>query len=247
MTVKGGDAMAEKKDLGPPQRVKPKKYPHEGHRERMRKRFRANGLVGFSDFEALELFLFYAIPRRDTRPIAHALIEDFGSLTAVFNAPEESLCRVPGVGPKTARYLHSICGLWKFLRLLPTKSHPVDGIAETLAWSLGRMRLLRPPLYFVVLLDDANHITYHNYITGDEMPTFAAMMRTLGLHTEKQITIIEWGTGSSHAVTQEHTAQVRRLAENLRRIGYILWDYIALPALDEKPLFYRRRGQLINI
>ena len=47
---------------------------HDGHREKMRRRFLQGGLDNFADHEALELLLFYAIPRRDTNPIAHALI-----------------------------------------------------------------------------------------------------------------------------------------------------------------------------
>ena len=50
---------------------------HDGHREKMRRRFLETGLEGFADHEALELLLYYAIPRRDTNPIAHALMERY--------------------------------------------------------------------------------------------------------------------------------------------------------------------------
>lgn len=75
---------------------------HDKHRERMRKRFKENGLNGFADHEALELLLYYAIPRRDTNPIAHALLERFGSLAGVFSAPIEALQQVEGIGDSTA-------------------------------------------------------------------------------------------------------------------------------------------------
>ena len=52
---------------------------HEGHRQRMKERFLANGLDGFSDHEIVELLLFYAIPYRDTNPLAHELTKHFGS------------------------------------------------------------------------------------------------------------------------------------------------------------------------
>ena len=48
---------------------------HDGHREKMRQRFLKSGLESFADHEALELLLYYAIPRRDTNPVAHALME----------------------------------------------------------------------------------------------------------------------------------------------------------------------------
>ena len=62
---------------------------HDGHRSRMRERFRREGLNGFADHEALELMLFYAIPQRNVNPLAHALLERFGSFHAVLEAPAE--------------------------------------------------------------------------------------------------------------------------------------------------------------
>lgn len=75
---------------------------HQGHRERLRQRYSENGLSGFADHEALELLLQFAIPRKDTNETAHALINHFGSLAAVFSADAAALCEVPGVGMNTA-------------------------------------------------------------------------------------------------------------------------------------------------
>lgn len=81
---------------------------HDGHREKMRKRFENGGLEYFADHEALELLLFYAIPRRDTNPIAHALMERYGSLSAVLNAPLEDLRKVDGIGENAAVLLRLV-------------------------------------------------------------------------------------------------------------------------------------------
>ena len=62
---------------------------HEDHRKRLKKQFRDGGLDNFSEFQILELLLFYAIPRKDTNPIAHRLIDRFGSLSQVLEAPVE--------------------------------------------------------------------------------------------------------------------------------------------------------------
>ena len=75
---------------------------HDGHREKMRRRFLETGLEGFADHEALELLLYYAIPRRDTNPIAHALMERYDSLSGVLNAPVEDLEKVEGIGESAA-------------------------------------------------------------------------------------------------------------------------------------------------
>lgn len=78
---------------------------HDGHRQRMKERFRNEGLDHFSDIQVLELLLFYCIPRKDTNPIAHALLERFGSLSQVLDAPIGELAKVPGMGESAATFL----------------------------------------------------------------------------------------------------------------------------------------------
>jgi DNA repair protein RadC len=71
---------------------------HEGHRSRLRDRFRNGGADALPDYELLELVLFRALPRRDTKGLAKLLIERFGSFAEVINAPETRLKEVQGVG-----------------------------------------------------------------------------------------------------------------------------------------------------
>lgn len=75
---------------------------HTGHRQRAREEFLARGLSGMADHKVLELLLFYAIPQGDVNPLAHRLVEQFGSLAGVLNAPYEELVKVKGVGTNTA-------------------------------------------------------------------------------------------------------------------------------------------------
>jgi DNA repair protein RadC len=81
---------------------------HSGHRQRLRKRFLKESLDAFDDHVVLELLLFYAIPQRDTNPIAHRLLKKFGSISAVLEASIEELCMVDGVGASAATLLHLI-------------------------------------------------------------------------------------------------------------------------------------------
>jgi DNA repair protein RadC len=81
---------------------------HEGHRGRMKKRFTEHGLDNFDDHHVLELLLFFALPRGDVNRLAHLLIEHFGTLSAVFDAPADELLKVPGVGENTALLLKII-------------------------------------------------------------------------------------------------------------------------------------------
>lgn len=91
---------------------------HEGHRQRLKERFLEQGMDSFTQIQALELLLFYCIPRQDTNELAHLLLERFGSFSQVLDADIEDLCDVKGVGPNTAL----------FLKLMPavTRYYQVD-------------------------------------------------------------------------------------------------------------------------
>ena len=90
---------------------------HEGHRARLRAGFLEHGLQSMNDINALELLLFYALPRRDTNETAHLLLERFGSLDGVFSAPVEDLCEVEGIGEYAAALIALVPEIMKKARL----------------------------------------------------------------------------------------------------------------------------------
>ena len=78
---------------------------HDGHRQRLKARFKKEGLDHFENHQVLELLLFYCVPRQDTNPIAHRLIDQFGSVKAVLTASAAELKRVEGVGDNIVQFL----------------------------------------------------------------------------------------------------------------------------------------------
>ena len=87
---------------------------HNDHRQRIRERYENHGLDNFQEHEVLEMLLFYIIARKDTNPIAHRLINRFGSLEKVLSAPINEIEKVEGVGHSTALYLKMINDLERF-------------------------------------------------------------------------------------------------------------------------------------
>ena len=81
---------------------------HDGHRQRLKNRYRAEGLDNFDELQVLELLLFYCIPRQDTNPLAHRLLDHFGSLAQVLEAPVGELEKIPGMGQAAATFLHLV-------------------------------------------------------------------------------------------------------------------------------------------
>ena len=87
---------------------------HKGHRQRLKTRFREEGLDNFTDTQVLELLLFYGIPQKDTNPIAHELIAHFGSLSQVLEAPVEELMKVPGIKENAAVLLKLVTEMGRY-------------------------------------------------------------------------------------------------------------------------------------
>lgn len=102
---------------------------HDGHRDRLRQSFLEHGLQGMNDINALELLLFYAIPRRDTNELAHRLLERFGNLDGVFSASCEELCEVEGIGQTAAALIMLIPEIMKKSRL--SKSREIRQIRNS--------------------------------------------------------------------------------------------------------------------
>ncbi len=90
---------------------------HDGHRERLRERFRREGLDNFNELYVLELLLFYCIPRVDTNPLAHRLLDHFGSLTGVLDASPQELEKVTGVSQSTSTFLSLITQVGRYYQV----------------------------------------------------------------------------------------------------------------------------------
>ena len=127
---------------------------HDGHRQRLKNRFRKEGLDSFEELQVLELLLFYCIPRQDTNPIAHALLKRFETLDQVLDASPEELQKVPGMGEGAATFLslvHAVDRRYQIskeqnLRILDT----VDKCGKYL-WS--RLKDLRYETVYLLCLD----------------------------------------------------------------------------------------------
>ena len=90
--------------------IKDKQSPnvHAGHRKRLKEKAKDFGFKTFQDHEVLEMLLTYTIPRKNTNPIAHTLLQEFGNISNVIDANYLELTKVDGVGKETALFLNCI-------------------------------------------------------------------------------------------------------------------------------------------
>lgn len=101
----------------------------EGHRQRMKERFRKEGLDHFDERYVLEMLLFYCIPRQDTKELACRLLEHFGSIVQVLEASAEELEKVPGVGEGVSTFLALRSAVERYYQIKKTAQR--DTILET--------------------------------------------------------------------------------------------------------------------
>ena len=141
-----------------------------GHRERLRQRYESGGIDAFADYEVLELLLTYAIPRSDTKPAAHELVERYGSLEDALAAPRQELERVEGIGPNSAFLLSFIgditrrCELAKGQKKLRVLSNP-DAVA---AYAVALMRNEKAEAVYCIMLDSHFRLIRHETLArGD--------------------------------------------------------------------------------
>ena len=132
---------------------------HDGHRERLRGRFIEHGLDSFNELNALELLLFYAIPRKDTNPIAHALLDRFGSLNGVFEASIRELTEVDGIGESAAALIKLLPQIVKKSISTRSGSKPLIATAKQAAeYLIPRFLYEKDEFFLLLCLDSAKRL-----------------------------------------------------------------------------------------
>lgn len=138
-----------------------KKAIHTGHRERMRERFRKEGLSAFSEHEVLELLLMYAIPRRDVNPLAHELIDRYGSLAGVLEANESELVQFCGMTKAAASLICLMPQLFSRYQQSGMGERPtVNTLADAKKYCAALFTGARDERFYAILVDQSGHVLY---------------------------------------------------------------------------------------
>ena len=131
----------------------------EGHRQRLRDKFLAQGIEAFTDAEIIELLLTFGTPRSDCKEAARVLLAQFGSLPAVLDAAPVQLQQVKGVGPKNTFALHFIQGVARrYLHQRVVGKEYVRSSREVADYLIHSMRGLQHEVLTVVFLDAAHAV-----------------------------------------------------------------------------------------
>lgn len=151
---------------------------HDGHRERLRERYLKEGLDSFDEHSVLELLLCYSIPREDTNPIAHRLINAFGSLDAVLRADAKELIKVEGVGEKSA-LLISLTG--DITRTVKRRQAPIRIVkpADAICYCTALLEDEKYEVMYVISLNKSGAVLHADEVSRGSLSETAVYPRLI--------------------------------------------------------------------
>lgn len=162
---------------------------HKGHRDRLRTKALKNGLESLAPHEVLELLLFNAIPRRDTNPIAHKLLNKFnGDLSKVFEADTEELKKVDGIGDNAAFLINMIPQFARIFKSGQWKKDICLGTTEELGeFAMDLCLGLTEENFFAICLDSNRNLKSYKHIekgTANEVNVYIKKIGEYALSQE---------------------------------------------------------------
>ena len=206
---------------------------HEGHRQRLKERFRLEGLDNFNEVQVLELLLFYCIPRVDTNPLAHRLLERFGSLAQVLEAPAAELERVEGMGRNASTFLSLTTAVGRYYWVNRTSQNTILETTEKCGYYLcshfyGR----RNETVFLLCLDAKCKLLCCREIGEGSVNSAAIPIRrivetALAANATSVVLAHNHPSGIALPSTDDYIATDRARAA-LETIGVVLMDHIIL-------------------
>ena len=228
-----------------------KQNPHAGHRDRMRERFLTTAGVGMADHEILEMLLFYALPRRDTNGIAHALIEEFGSIDGVLEADVTALCRVDGISEASATYLRLVGNVAQ--RYLTDKMRPENTSAlldtpEKIAQFLWPKFLSQTgECVYVLLFDNSMHLLDCFLASEGGVSGVLVSIRRIterAYQKNAAAAVLAHNHPRGYAIPSgEDIRLTRRLDEALQLMEIPLLEHFVFGARDYAPIMSKHRAQ----
>ncbi|WP_340118304.1 DNA repair protein RadC [Pelagibius sp. 7325] len=208
--------------------------PHyHGHRERLRQRLLERGGASLADYEVLEFLLFGARPRGDTKPLAKALIERFGTLARVLTAPPEALAKVAGMGDASIAVLKVIPEA--AARLAREEAMAGDVISswdKLLAYC--RLTMAHQPVeqFRLLFLDKRNRLIadeVQQQGTIDHTPVYTreVMKRALELGAAALILVHNHPSGEAEPSAAD-IAMTEELAGAATKLGIVIHDHLVI-------------------
>ena len=210
---------------------------HKDHRQRVKQRFLGEGLDHFDEIHALELLLFYAIPQGDVNPLAHRLLDHFGNLHQVLEAPPEQLMAVAGIREHTAVLLGLVKGIsQKYLIDYKVKPEQLMSRKECGRYLLDRFVGRRDETVMLLCLDAKRSPLACRVISEGSVNTAEVSVRKVveaALAVNATTVVLAHNLPSGIALpSMEDIVTTRRVGMALDGVGIELEDHIVVAGRD---------------
>ncbi len=215
---------------------------HEGHRERVRKRFLKDGIDSFEPHQILELILFYGIPRKDTNEIAHRLLERFGSLSRVLEADPKDLMQVEDIGEGTACLLSLFSQVFReYSKDKIGKKIILDSQENIFSYVQSLYHGRTYETFYMISLDAQNRVLHAEILeegTIDELAVYPRLVVESALRQKAYSVILAHNhPGDSVMPSKMDVEATRRVQQALLAINIELKDHIIVT--NENALSFR--------
>lgn len=206
---------------------------HSGHRARLRARLLDAGGEALSDYELVEYLLTLAIPRRDTKPLAKALLKEFGSLAELVSADPASLLRVTGMGETSVAALKIVqAASLRLLKGRVTERPVLASWSALLDWLRADMGPIAHERVRVLHLDTRNQLLRDEVMSEGTVDQSAIYVRevakrALELASSAVILVHNHPSGVAEPSRQD-IHMTREVAAALDKLGIALHDHIII-------------------
>jgi DNA repair protein RadC len=214
-----------------PKVKKSRTHKGEGHRKRLREKFLNSGLDGFHDYEVIELLLTLATPRKDCKDAAKAALNKFKTLQGVFEASPESLCEVPGIGPKNLFGIKLIkAAADRYLKKRLIRKNPLNNSKELFEYLYHRLRDKPRECFKAVFLDAKNKVIsaetlFEGTLTASSVYPREVVLSALN-HRAAAVIFAHNHPSGDPKPSQEDIAITRRLIFALKVIDITVHEHI---------------------
>jgi DNA repair protein RadC len=227
------DAKASKED-------EPKDH-RQGHRARLRERFLASGGAGMPDYELLELILAMVIPRRDVKPLAKALIEHYGSYSAVLSAEPDSLAANKGMGEGAVAAVKAVYASALRLSLSEAQEHTVLSNWDAVSGYLqSAMAHLKREQFRLLFLDRKNALIADEVLTEGTVDQTAVYPREILkralAHDASALILVHNHPSGDPTPSQMDITMTKEVSEACSKVGVKVHDHIIVGKFGQTSL-----------
>jgi len=226
------------------------KHSHQGHRQRLREKAISGGIEYWPQHEVLELILTYCIPHRDVNPLAHELIDQFGSLAGVFDAGFDQLRKIKWIGDNSATFLSLLPDFFnRYTASKNTDTVVLDTTQKCVNYFRSQGRVKKFEQFYIFCLNAKKKLIKTSHIDSTMASSVNVTLKDfVGIITGcscRAVIVMHTHPGGSSQPTQSDVIATQRLMEICKTLGISFDDHIIIA--DNEYFSFLHSGLYYNL